>query len=100
MDNFGQMSRRSCAFPDTGFAFSDRRLVIGAQFAQHQQNGGLEVDLPHKKTGTCPVGTIPVYRLWNLRVDSNHCYTTSAEIKVQMLAAGYLDEGVVMCALQ
>ena len=34
--NLGQSSRRSCAFPDTGFAFSDKRLAIGVQFAQHQ----------------------------------------------------------------
>jgi len=33
---FGQRSIRSCAFPDTRFAFSDKRLAIGAQFAQHQ----------------------------------------------------------------
>ena len=59
-----------------------------------------QIDLPDKKTGACPVGTIPVYRLWNQRVDSNHRYTTSAAIKAQMLAAGYFDEGVVMCALQ
>ena len=35
--NFGQRPSRSCAFPDTGFAFSDTRLATGAQFAQHQQ---------------------------------------------------------------
>jgi hypothetical protein len=64
------------------------------------QDNVFQIDLPDKKSGACPVGTIPVYRLWNQRVDSNHRYTTSAAIKAQMLAAGYLDEGVVMCALQ
>jgi Repeat of unknown function (DUF5648) len=64
-----------------------------------------QINLPDKGTGACPVGTIPVYRLWNQRVDSNHRYTTSAAIKAQMLAAGYLAEGygpdgVVMCAVQ
>jgi hypothetical protein len=53
--------------------------------------------------GTCAAGTVPVYRLWNQRADSNHRYTTSAAIKAQMLAAGYLPEGygpdaVIMCA--
>ncbi len=54
-------------------------------------------------TGDCPVNTIPVYRLWNQRADSNHRYTTDAAIKAQMLAKGYVAEGygpnaVIMCA--
>ena len=64
-----------------------------------------QIDLPDKATGTCPGGTIPVYRLWNQRADSNHRYTTRAATKTEMLAAGYLAEGygadgVVMCAVQ
>lgn len=59
-----------------------------------------QIDLPDMATGACPVGTIPVYRLWNQRVDSNHRYTTSAAVRAQMLAAGYFAEGVVMCAVQ
>lgn len=52
-----------------------------------------------------PGGTVPVYRLWNQRDDSNHRYATSAAIKDEMLAAGYVSEGygpdgVVMCAVQ
>jgi hypothetical protein len=58
-----------------------------------------------RETGTCPTGTIPVYRLWNQRADSNHRYTTRVAIKAEMLAAGYVAEGygadgVVMCAAQ
>lgn len=69
------------------------------------QDNAFQIDLPDKKTGACPVGTIPVYRLLNQRVDSNHRYTTSTAIRAQMLAAGYLSEGygpdgVVMCAVQ
>jgi hypothetical protein len=69
------------------------------------QDNVFQIDLPDKKTGACPVGTVPVYRLVNQRVDSNHRYTTSTAIRVQMLAAGYLAEGygpdgVVMCAVQ
>jgi hypothetical protein len=64
-----------------------------------------QIDLPDTATGVCPAGTIPVYRLWNQRDDSNHRYATKPSIKAQMLAAGYLAEGygpdgVVMCALQ
>lgn len=64
------------------------------------QDNVFQIDVPDRKSGACAVGTIPVYRLWNQRVDSNHRYTTSAAIRAQTLAAGYLDEGVRMCALQ
>jgi len=61
------------------------------------------VMLPDSMTGTCPAGTVAVYRLWNQRADSNHRYTTSAAVKTQMLAQGYAAEGygpdaVAMCA--
>jgi hypothetical protein len=61
------------------------------------------IALPDRTTGACPAGTIPVYRLWNQRVDSNHRYTTDPAIKAQMIAAGYAAEGYgpdddVMCA--
>ena len=49
--------------------------------------------------GTCPPTRVPVTRLWNQRIDSNHRYTTDAGVRAQMLAQGYVDEGVVMCAL-
>ena len=61
------------------------------------------IALPHAGTGACPDGTIPVYRLWNGRVDSNHRYTTSLAVRAQMIARGYIAEGygaqgVIMCA--
>jgi hypothetical protein len=64
-----------------------------------------QINLPEMATGHCPIGTVPVYRLWNQRGDSNHRYTTSAAIKAEMVAAGFLAEGygpdgVVMCAVQ
>ncbi|MEO5699340.1 MAG: S8 family serine peptidase [Casimicrobiaceae bacterium] len=48
--------------------------------------------------GACPPPTLPVYRLWNNRADSNHRYTTSLVARDQMLARGYVSEGTVMCA--
>jgi hypothetical protein len=62
------------------------------------------ISLPDTSTGACPIGTIPVYRLWNQRADSNHRYTTDPAIKAQMIAAGYFAEGygpdaVDMCAV-
>jgi hypothetical protein len=63
------------------------------------------IALPDTTTGTCPFGTIPVYRVWNQRADTNHRYTTSRTIRDQMVARGYAPEGygpdaVIMCAAQ
>jgi len=49
--------------------------------------------LPDPVTGGCPGSTVPVYRLWNQRGDSNHRYTTDPGIKSWMLAKGYVAEG-------
>ena len=62
------------------------------------------IALPDTMTGTCPANTIPVYRLWNHRADSNHRYTTDPAIKALMLSNGYVAEGygpdaVSMCAV-
>jgi hypothetical protein len=71
----------------------------------YENDNAFQINLPDKATGTCPSGTIPVYRLWNQPADSNHRYTTSAAIKADMLGAGFLAEGygpnaVAMCAVQ
>ena len=62
-----------------------------------------EVALPDLITGACAQGTVPVYRLWNGRADSNHRYTTEVAIKTAMVAKGYVPEGygpdgVAMCS--
>jgi Repeat of unknown function (DUF5648) len=64
-----------------------------------------EIATPNTLTGVCPVATIPVYRLWNNRPDSNHRYTTDITIRQQMIAQGYSPEGygplgVVFCSPQ
>ncbi len=64
-----------------------------------------DIVLPDMTTGACPTGSIPVYRLWNNRADTNHRYTTSVVVRNQMLAQGYVAEGygpdiVSMCAPQ
>jgi hypothetical protein len=89
---------------DAGECLSVFRKYPSGYWFQESDNV-FQIDLPDKATGACPSGTIPVYRLWNQRADSNHRYTTSAAIKAQMLAAGYLAEGygadgVAMCAVQ
>lgn len=60
------------------------------------------IALPDTATGACLAGTIPVYRLWNQRADSNHRYTTDPATKALMVAKGYVPEGygpdaVAMC---
>jgi hypothetical protein len=40
---------------------------------------------------------LPMYRLWNGRADSNHRYTTSDAVRDEMIARGYVYEGVAMC---
>lgn len=52
--------------------------------------------------GTCPNGTVPVYRAYNngfaRRVDSNHRITTNTAGIAAVVARGWINEGVVMCA--
>lgn len=64
--------------------------------------GRENADIPSSDNGACPQGTVPVYRLYNNRPDANHRYTTSASIREQMLARGWMPEGlgalsVAMC---
>ena len=63
------------------------------------------VGLPALETGHCRGETTPVYRLFNNRPDANHRYTTSREVREQMIAQGWISEGyggdgVAMCAPQ
>jgi len=44
-------------------------------------------------SGTCANATTPVYRLYNNRPDPNHRYTTSLDIRAQMIAEGWIAEG-------
>ena len=52
--------------------------------------------------GTCPVGTIPVYRAYNNGFargkDSNHRITIDPNALQQVVAQGWKYEGIVMCA--
>ena len=54
--------------------------------------------------GACPAGKTPVYRAYNngltRRVDSNHRITTNQAGIAAVVARGWVNEGVVMCAPQ
>lgn len=72
---------------------------------QSETDDAFEMPLPDLTTGECRTGTVPVYRLWNGRLDSNHRYTTSRQVQLEMIAKGYVAEGygpnaVAMCAPQ
>ena len=57
------------------------------------------VDVP--QNGRCQPGQSPIYRLYNNRWlfnDSNHRFTPVAVIRDQMLAKGWVDEGIAFCA--
>jgi hypothetical protein len=82
-----------------------RRVLDDPAFAGVVQEtpGAFRIALPDVATGACPAGTLPVYRLWNRRSDSNHRYTTDRALRDQMIARGYAPEGygplgVAMCA--
>jgi len=50
--------------------------------------------------GACPANTTPLYRLYNNRWmfnDNNHRYATRAAVRQQMVAQGWMDEGIAMC---
>jgi len=54
-----------------------------------ETTNAFEIALPDLLTGTCPVNTQPIYRLWNRRQDSNHRYAASTAIKQTMIARGW-----------
>jgi len=61
------------------------------------------IGVPDLVSGACPSRTVPVYRVWDNRADTNHRYTTSEQVRQQMVAAGWVAEGygaaqVIMCA--
>jgi len=51
--------------------------------------------------GSCPAGTMPVWRLYNNRFaesDSNHRFVVSADTYRHMIANGWIGEGVAFCS--
>jgi glucose/arabinose dehydrogenase len=65
---------------------------------------GIYMSLPDATRGECPPSTVPVYRVWNRRADSNHRYTSDISIRDRMVAQGGVAEGygpaaVALCAI-
>src|ERR1700758_4827514 len=79
--------------------------TVQAKYPQFilESSNVMYVDVPDAATGACPGGDVPVYRVWDDRVDTNHRYTTDLAIRAQMVARGWVAEGygpnqVIMCA--
>lgn len=53
----------------------------------------MHLAVPNPVSGVCPGGSIPIYRVWNQRPDTNHRYTTDINLRNQMVAKGYVPEG-------
>jgi hypothetical protein len=103
---------RLCGLPaaglDTHF-YSDDSLECGATVRRYpghwvwEDRLAFSLPLINRATGKCPPNTIPVYRVWNGRADSNHRYTTDIATRQAMIEKGYVPEGygpmhVAMCA--
>ena len=63
----------------------------------------MSVASPEPATGACGSASVPVYRVWNGRADTNHRYLTDRAIRDTMVARGWIAEGygadaVAMCA--
>jgi hypothetical protein len=68
-----------------------------------ETSDAFEISLPDLVTGACAAGTVPVFRLWNHRADSNHRYVTDPGVRSMMISRGYVPEGygplgVAMCS--
>jgi uncharacterized protein DUF5648 len=53
------------------------------------------------QAGDCPAPLVPIYRVYNNRArfsDANHRFVHDATTRDEMLAAGWVDEGVAFCA--
>jgi uncharacterized repeat protein (TIGR02543 family) len=65
---------------------------------------GIAFSTTEPTLGTCPAGTLPVYRAYNdglaRGIDSNHRITTSVTAINDVVARGWKAEGVVMCVPQ
>jgi len=94
--------------PEDSHFFSASPAECAIVAAQHptfvlESASAFHIGLPDPVTGACAPGDTPVFRLWNLRPDTNHRYTTDRAVRAAMQARGWIAEGygpdvVAMCA--
>ena len=74
---------------------SDYNALVSGAIAGWQLEGSAFSTLMPASDGSCPSGSIPVYRLYNNGMGGapNHRFTTDINVRAQMLAAGWAPEG-------
>ena len=93
--------------PNSHFYTADRAECDGLR--QMPRSGGarwnfesLDFSTTLPSRGACPAGLVPVYRAYNDGFrhgrDSNHRITANPAAIEQVVARGWIEEGVVMCA--
>ena len=89
---------------DAGECASLKQLQASTPASQKRWNfESLDFQAIAPVGGACPAGTTPVFRAYNngfaRNVDSNHRITSSRAAIQQVVARGWSNEGVVMCAV-
>lgn len=82
---------------------ADVQARFGASW-QIESPDVFRVALPDQASGRCAARTVPVYRLFNNRIDANHRYTSDWQVRAAMIAEGHVPEGrgsdgVAFCVL-
>jgi len=88
---------------DAGECAGLKQLQASTPATQKRWNyEGIAFNSATPANGTCPSGSVPVYRAYNngstRGVDSNHRITSNLTAIQQQAACGWSNEGVVMCA--
>lgn len=86
--------------PNSHFYTADRAECESVKRDPGWQYEGIAFYAKLPKGGICPAGTMPIYRYYNQRWrfnDSNHRFATHLYDRQEMIAAGWVLEGVAMC---
>ena len=71
--------------------------TLNQQWQGRNTCDGTDAYVLRARSGACPIGASPVYRLYQPKVIA-HRYTQSAETYAALIDVGYTGEGVVWCA--
>ena len=78
-------------------AFPDECAAAAAAHPEYvlESASAFQVSVRGLDRGSCGDGflTVPAYRLWNGRADSDHRYVTDFDERARMIAAGWIPEG-------
>lgn len=75
--------------------------VLYSRYSKSWRFESFDFSTTRPAEGTCPINLVPVYRAYNnglaRGIDSNHRFTTSRASIEEVVARGWLDEGIVFC---